>query len=242
MSKRYIPIKERWQHYHEPTILSFVAGWINAVGFIALFGIYTNHVTGYIITASKETIMGGIGVWALLLATFIVTIAITAWCELRWHTKFPNILLSFFFAETVLLTLFMLAGLYFSPFNSLAELGAIITAMLGISAMGVRNAVIRTLLSPIATSTLMTGNIAQLTIDTITSYVSSAPSQDKRQLAKQSILKILPTVLSFSTGAILGGVGYLHWSFLCVSIPIILMLYICFREWRFRGSHPKQPF
>ncbi|MEB3795779.1 MULTISPECIES: YoaK family protein [Acinetobacter] len=231
MSKRYIPVKERWQHHHEPTILSFVAGWINAVGFIALFGIYTNHVTGYIITASKETILGGIGVWALLLFTFICTIGFTAWFEKRWQHKFPNILLTFLIFETIFLILFMLAGVYFGPFETLSQFGTIATAMLGIIAMGIRNAIIRTLLSSMATSTLMTGNIAQLTIDIITIYGLSNTTNEEKYLAKKNISKILPTVLSFSSGAILGAIGYLKLSFFCILIPIILMVYICYREW-----------
>lgn len=141
MSKRYIPITHRWQHYHESSILAFVGGWLNTVGFIALFGIYTNHVTGYIVTAGKEAAMGGLGLWMLFIGTFICSISLTAWCEQKWRPRFPNILLGFFIAETVCILLFMLAGLYFSPFYDLADPGAMLTAMLGITAMGIRNTI-----------------------------------------------------------------------------------------------------
>lgn len=233
MSKRYIPIQTRWQHYHEGSILSFVGGWLNTVGFIALFGIYTNHVTGYIVTAGKETILGGLGVWVLFMGIFILTISTTAWCELKWKEKYPNILLGFFLAETLLLILFMLAGLMFSPFNSLAEAGAIITAMIGIAAMGIRNAIIRTILSSMTTSTLMTGNIAQLTIDLTVAYGSRSVPDEIRKKAKQNINKIFPSVLCFSLGALLGAITYMLLGFYCMLIPISLMLYICFREWKF---------
>ncbi|WP_333975938.1 YoaK family protein [Acinetobacter colistiniresistens] len=230
MPKRYIPVKERWQHYHEASILAFVGGWVNTVGFIALFGIYTNHVTGYIVTAGKETILGGLGVWALFLGSFILTIGITAWCEQRWKQRYPNILLAFLITETLLLTLFMLAGIFFSPFESLVDTGAIITAMLGISAMGIRNAVIRTLLSSMATSTLMTGNIAQLTIDTVIAYGSTTSSSETKDSARQNISKILPSVLSFAFGALLGALAYIMFSFICIIVPILLMTYLCYRE------------
>ena len=233
MLKKYIPIKDRWQHYHEASILSLVGGWLNTVGFISLFGIYTNHVTGYIVAAGKEVILGGLGLWLLFISVFIFTISLTAWCELRWKKKFPRILVAFFVAETCLITLFMLSGMIFSPFESLVEFGAVLTAVLGISAMGVRNAIIRTLLSSMATSTLMTGNIAQLTIDTIVAYGSSASTDEKKLISKQNICKILPSIISFATGAIIGAIGYLFFSFSCMVIPIILMIYICYREWKF---------
>lgn len=238
MSKCYIPIKNRWRHHHEASILSLVGGWLNTVGFISLFGIYTNHVTGYIVTAGKETILGGLGLWALFIGIFVVTIGITAWCEQRWKDKYPNILLGFFIAETILLTLFMLAGLNFSPFYTLAEFGAVLTATLGIAAMGIRNAIIRTILSTMATSTLMTGNIAQLTIDCTIAYGAPHVSEERKQIAKQNILKILPTILSFSLGAILGAITYMFFGFLCMIFPILAMGYICYREWRFSSAHP----
>lgn len=232
MSKRYIPITHRWQHYHESSILSFVGGWLNTVGFIALFGIYTNHVTGYIVTAGKETAMGGLGLWILFIGTFIGTISLSAWCEQKWKQRFPNILLGFFIAETIFLLLFMLAGLYFSPFYDLAEKGAIITAMLGIAAMGIRNAIIRTLLSSMTTSTLMTGNIAQLTIDITMAYSCNAASSERKQQARQNIAKILPNVLAFSGGAVLSACSYILIEFYCMLLPILLMCYMCLREWR----------
>ena len=237
MSKRYIPIKNRWQHHHEASILSLVGGWLNTVGFIALFGIYTNHVTGYIVAAGKETIQGGFGLWILFIGIFIFTISLTTWCEQRWKDKYPNILLGFFIAETILLLLFMLAGIIFSPFYTLAEFGAILTAMLGIAAMGIRNAIIRTILSSMTTSTLMTGNIAQLTIDMTIAYGSTQVSEERKQTAKQNIQKILPSVVSFSTGAIVGAITYVFMGFYCMLFPIILMVYICYREWRFSFNH-----
>ena len=237
MSKRYIPIKNRWQHHREASILSMVGGWLNTVSFIALFGIYTNHITGYIVTAGIETIVGGLGLWIIFISAFIVTISLTAWCEHKWKETYPNILLAFFVAETAFLSLFMLSGLFFGPFESVADLGAIITAVFGIIAMGIRNAMIRTLLSNITTSTLMTGNIAQLTIDLTLIYSSPDVSQEKKNTAKQNISKILPSVLSFATGAILGAICYMLIGFLCMIVPILSMIYICYREWRFSFLH-----
>lgn len=240
MPKTYIPIKDRWRHYHEASILSLVGGWLNTVGFIALFGIYTNHVTGYIVTAGKESILGGFGLWALFIGIFIFTIGLTAWCEQRWRAKYPNILLAFLVAETILITLFMCAGHIFSPFDKLNEYGAVITAMLGISAMGIRNAIIRTILSPMTTSTLMTGNIAQLTIDTV-AYLSPNSSKDRKTSAKLNISKIFPSVASFSLGAVLGSIGYIFFSFNSIIIPVLLMTYLCFREWRMSFIRDQKP-
>lgn len=238
MTKTYLPIIQRWKHYHEPSILSFVAGWVDAVGFIALFGIYTNHITGNIITAGAEAALGGVGVWALLLATFIVVVGIVAWCEQRWHERFPNILIAFLIAETLLLFCFMSAGLLLQPTQGISDLSTIITGILGVSAMAVRNAIIRTILSSTATSTLMTGNIAQLTTDLVTVYISSHTCSDKKSSARKNIKKLLPSILSFSSGAVIGAIGYIFVSFACIIFPILLMVYICYREWRFAFSPP----
>ena len=62
-----------------PTLLSFNGGYVDAVGFLALQGLFTAHVTGNFVTIGAALVLGTSGVVAKLLAlpVFCVVIVVT---------------------------------------------------------------------------------------------------------------------------------------------------------------------
>ncbi|MEW7963447.1 YoaK family protein, partial [Acinetobacter baumannii] len=78
-----------WVICRDPVLLTMVGGAIDTIGFIALFGFFTAHVTGNLVLAGAALVKGGAGLWIKLAAIplFIVTVVITKLLIDRSQTK-----------------------------------------------------------------------------------------------------------------------------------------------------------
>ncbi|BFM04146.1 hypothetical protein Psyaliredsea_27930 [Psychrobacter alimentarius] len=68
-----------WQRYQAPVLLTIVGGAIDTIGFIALFGFFTAHVTGNLVMAGSGLVKGEDGLWIKLAALplFVLTVMLT---------------------------------------------------------------------------------------------------------------------------------------------------------------------
>lgn len=213
-----------WRKMRSSMLLNMVGGGIDTIGFIALFGFFTNHVTGNLVLAGAGWVEGDEGIWIKLAAIplFILTVTCTKYFIDRTHTDTPKfkILSNLFLIEAAFLGTFMLAGLYFEPFNGAGSLPVAITAALGLIALAIRNTSSKTLMKKLSPSTIMTGNSTELGIN-ISNYFSEK-SPKHAQALKESFF----IVLSFVLGALLGAVLYvnLHWWSVAIFIGFDLCL------------------
>src|SRR3546814_16520961 len=60
--------------------LAFVAGFVDVVGFVALFGLFTAHVTGNFVLIGAEIVHSGVGVVAKLFALPVFIVMVVAVC------------------------------------------------------------------------------------------------------------------------------------------------------------------
>jgi uncharacterized membrane protein YoaK (UPF0700 family) len=212
-------------------LLSFAAGYVDVVGFAALFGLFTAHVTGNFVMIGVELIGASEGLLTKLLAlpTFAVAVGCTRLAEtaLRRHGKPVTAIL--FLAEGVLLAVFMAAGLAVLPLAG-ADAGAplvVIGGLLGVAAMGVQNAMSRTILSEAGPTTIMTGNTTQIVIDVV-DLPGAAP--EARAAIRRRLGKMLPAVIGFAAGAIIGALAFRQFSFWCILLPSLLLLCLAIRQ------------
>ena len=68
-----------WKRFAAAILLTSVGGAIDTIGFIALLGFFTNHVTGNLVMAGAGLVKGGDGLWIKLgaLPVFIITVIFT---------------------------------------------------------------------------------------------------------------------------------------------------------------------
>src|SRR3546814_3332371 len=67
--------------------LAFVAGFVDVVGFVALFGLFTAHVTGNFVLIGAEIVHSGVGVVAKLFALPVFIVMVVAVRRSEEHTS-----------------------------------------------------------------------------------------------------------------------------------------------------------
>lgn len=208
------------------TLLAAVGGYVDTLGFVALFGLFTAHVTGNFVLIGAELARPGHGVLLKLLAfpAFILAVAasriIALCCERRGYDAVRTLL----GLQALLLLGFMLAGLYGHPIRGSEHPLAIAAGLLGAAAMGLQNGMGRLLLSKLTPHTVMTGNVTQLVLDLTDCLLGSGTPE-----LRSRIRKMLWPIVAFGAGAILGALAFVHVGWLAL-VPAWLT--VTFLAWR----------
>ncbi|MGM9482412.1 YoaK family protein [Roseateles sp. NT4] len=201
-------------------LLAAVAGYVDTLGFVALFGLFTAHVTGNFVLIGAELARPGHGVLLKLLAfpAFIAGVVVARLialvCEGRQSTSQRWLLGT----QAVLLIAFMAAGLVAHPAPQSDAPWVLLAGCLGAAAMGVQNATGRLPLAKLTPHTVMTGNVTQLVIDaTDVALRRAAPGTRER------LRKLLWPVLAFGAGAMAGAAAFMQIGFLAL-LPAVLVV------------------
>ncbi|PKO91845.1 MAG: DUF1275 domain-containing protein [Betaproteobacteria bacterium HGW-Betaproteobacteria-1] len=206
-------------------LLSFIGGYVDTFGFIALFGLFTAHITGNFVLMGAMLVHPMQGGLLKLLAfpAFLLGVAASRIIVLNFESRQKSPLKTLFLVQGILLTGFMVAGLMAPlPLESDTEPAAIFAGMLGAMAMAIQSAGGRTTLSGIVHTTVMTGNVTHMIID-ITDIVYSKNAELKAR-ARARLLQLAPAVSAFFVGALSAAAGYLKFGYWSVMLPILLLL------------------
>lgn len=204
--------------------LSFVAGYVDTLGFVALFGLFTAHVTGNFVLIGSELAHPVYGITLKLLAfpAFILAVVVARLVTLGYERRNASPLKPLLLFQAILFTLFLVAGVMASPIKNPDAPMTIVAGLLGAAAMGIQNAQGRLTLASLVPTTIMTGNVTQLIIDVTDCFHPVA--SELRTKARERIGKMLPAILAFTVGTIAGALGYVAFSFWCLLLPIVLLL------------------
>lgn len=213
--------------------MGFLAGYVDTLGFIALFGLFTAHVTGnfvLIAVSLAEPAQTPSLLKLLAFPAFILGVAaarlLVARCERRGTPAVkPSYLL-----QLVLLLGFMACGMLAEPVGASAG-GAVGTlamaaGLLGAAAMGAHSAASKLLLANLAPTSMMTGNVTQLVIDTVDRLRGAADAATRARCAK-----FFWPVLAFALGCAAAAFAYLAVGFVALLVPAaILAAHLCLPE------------
>lgn len=208
-------------------LLSFVAGYVDTVGFIALFGLFTAHVTGNFVLIGASLVQPAhAGVLAKLLAlpVFIAAVAMTTAYVRRREQRQRRSLTPVLWAQIALLGGFLGAALLAAPILHADAPGAVIAGLLGVAAMGVQNAASRLIFTSLSPTTVMTGNVTQVVIDSVDLLRGS--NADNRATTKARIGKMWPPVLAFAVGAAAGAVLLMLVGIVCLLLPMLAIVLV----------------
>lgn len=204
-------------------LLAAVAGYVDTLGFVALFGLFTAHVTGNFVLIGAELARPGHGVLLKLLAfpafvgAVVLARLIALACEKRQRSSQPWLL----GAQALLLAAFMAAGLAAAPVLQADAPWVLFAGCLGAAAMGVQNATGRLPLAKLTPHTVMTGNVTQLVIDGTDALLGRAEPGTRERLRK-----LLWPVLAFGAGAVAGAAAFMQIGFLALTPAVLVVTWL----------------
>ena len=213
--------------------LSFLAGYVDTLGFIALFGLFTAHVTGNFIligAAMADPNTSSPLLKYLAFPSFIAGVALGRLLIAASVRRAPGgrALGLSLGLQFVLLAGCMVCGMLASPIGDAVTPYAMAAGLLGAGAMGVHSAIGRLLLAQIAPTSMMTGNVTQLVIEVV-DLLSGFGDQGTAGRCR----KFLWPLLGFAAGAILAAFGYKWYGFAALLLPLAILAYLIATERRY---------
>lgn len=205
-------------------LLAFTAGCTDTIGFVGLYGLFTAHVTGNFVLLGASIAEHRAGVIAKLLAlpVFIAAVAGARLFERTRTRRGVSAAMPLLGAEFVFLGGFLAIGWFATPAADADAPLAILAGFMGVLAMGIQNSLSRTVFSALSPTTVMTGNVTQLTIDAVDLLAGGEPDVRGKTLAR--FRKMALPVAGFAIGAGAGGFGYLSFGFLAAALPMASVL------------------
>jgi len=221
---------------HEDTILAMIAGYVDTVGFIALFGLFTAHVTGNFVLLGAEVAGVGQGALLKLLAfpSFIVGIALgSVIFKFTERHQSPNAASVLYLLQAALLVSFLVTGMLITPAMGSDASMVLLCGVLGTMGMGVQNARGKLLQVSGLPNTVMTGNVTQIVLDVIELIHRGAAGGHGQQVSER-LKWTLAAMCGFAAGAILGALAYMQFSFVAIALPVAVLLALA---WNRRAAH-----
>jgi uncharacterized membrane protein YoaK (UPF0700 family) len=226
MAYDVVPLKPLSRALRLTLPLAFIAGMVDVVGFVALFGLFTSHFTGNFVVIGQEIVDHSLRLIAELIAIpmFVVVVALTRLvvlhCERRGRSGFRACLV----LQVAMLAGCMTVGVAASPITDPAAIASIAAAQLGVAAMAIQNAICRVIFPEHPPTTVMTINLTQVAVDLV-DMNRGVPGLS--QQARLRFDRTAPVIGMFCAGVVVGAYGYLFVSFWCLALPIAGLLAIC---------------
>ncbi len=206
--------------------LAFVAGAINAGGFLAVQQ-YTSHMTGivsamadHIALGAYDLVLGGLGgVLSFILGAIASTLLVNYSRRRRLHSENALPLL----CEAALLLCFGLLG---ATLASIEGLFVPLTVMLLCFIMGLQNALITKLSHAEIRTTHITGIVTDIGIELgklLYWNVDQSPQQHPVRVNRQRLRVLGLLALNFFGGGVLGALGFKYLGYLA-TLPLALLL------------------
>lgn len=202
--------------------LAFLAAYVDTLGFIALFGLFTAHVTGNFIligSALADTSQMSILLKFLAFPAFIIGVAVGRLLIAAIQRRNGRALGWSLVLQLVLLIGFMVCGMAAAPVQSPTAGWVMASGLLGTASMGVHSAISRLLLAHLAPTSLMTGNVTQVVIDMVDMLRGASDAG-----TTERCIKFVWPVLSFGVGAIAAAFAYHAIGFAALIVPALILV------------------
>ena len=220
-----------------PPLLSLVAGYVDSITFLALFGFFAAQVTGSFVVAAAQMVVDDHGVAAKLLAipAFMLGAGIAAAIIIARRGGKRSSLPLVFALEALLLGGFVGLLFYSWPMTDPTSWLGAAAGLLSAAAMGVQSTLVRLLLRGVPQTNVMTGNSTQLAIEaTELIYAKFRPARVAADPAlaaqvaeaRKRFATVLAVLVGFLVGALGGALAYAFtgpWS-ACLAIVVVASL------------------
>lgn len=200
-------------------LLSFNGGFVDAVSFLGLQGLFTAHVTGNFVTLAAALVLGHQGILnkVLALPEFVVVVALARLAGLAMRkVEWPALTL-LLAAQVGLLLAFWALAVRYGPFPDADTPIALATGLAGVAAMAIQNAVQRVHLSNFPPTTIMTNNTTQVTLDTVDLVTGAASDATRTRYGP-----LAAAVLIFAGGCAAAAFLFYLYGFWCLLLAVLV--------------------
>jgi uncharacterized membrane protein YoaK (UPF0700 family) len=218
--------------------LSFIAGFVDTCVFVALFGLFTAHVTGNFVMIGAELIhrSGDVLLKLLVLPVFVLAIAVAVKVAEALERRGRGRVAPFLYAEAALLLLSASAA-FRAPLRE-DDPWTFAAGIFAAAAMGLQNALMRMELASLPSTTVMTMNVTQSAIDVVTMLgrnVDPRTDAAKRDEARKRFARMWPQIVAFTAGAAAGAGGFALAGLAALVLPAVLCVIVGAR-WNRSGA------
>lgn len=224
----YMRMKQHVMQHLQSACHGFLAGYVDTLGFIAIFGVFITHVTGnfVLIGSALAHPAPGMLIKFAVFPVFIVSIAFTRLFILWLERRHQPALFYTWLLQLVLLAGFTFCGYSASPFIDPHAPLALLAVVLGTAAMAVQTAAGRILLPASPPGTVITGNVTQLVIH----FVDRMRAVDDPDLS-QKLWKFFWPVAGFGAGTVAAAFIWNVLGFLALLLPCLIIVWLACTAW-----------
>ncbi|MET0591332.1 MAG: YoaK family protein [Polyangiaceae bacterium] len=225
-------------HLVVSTLFGAIAGYVDTVSFLALFGMFTAHITGDLVVSLAELPQGSVATRVTMLPIFMISVAVTtvfARATRRYDQAplFPLLALM-----TASLLVFGATGIILQPFMTSQNNWAVsIVGATGVGAMAVQNMIMRDALKSWTPTTIMTGNLTQVTIQLVELAFATRErdGETRDRIRKKAVARLVKfglPLIGFVAGAASGAAMARLYGFWSVALPASVVGALTVWHWR----------
>jgi uncharacterized membrane protein YoaK (UPF0700 family) len=187
-----------------PTVLSIIAGSVDAIGFLGLGGLFTAHVTGNLVILAAHLASGSGAPVAPMLSVpvFVAALGLTRLLAGALERIGFALLRPLLLLQLLLLVGVLILGVSAGPWIDADGPIAVLAGMLGVSAMAVQNALVQISLKGAPSTAVMTTNITRFLMDGGDVMLARRPADVDK--ARDRAMRTWPAIVGFAIGCGLG--------------------------------------
>ena len=225
-------------HLVVSTLFGAIAGYVDTVGFLALFGMFTAHITGDLVASLAELPQGSVTTRVLMLPIFMISVAVTTVFARATRRYSDAPLFPLLALMTVALLVFGATGIVLRPFmTSHSNWAVSIVGAIGVGAMAIQNMIMRDALNSWTPTTIMTGNLTQVTIQLVELAFAAREGDPQRRAriherAVTRLVKFGLPLVGFVTGAVSGAMLTRLYGFWSIALPAAVVGALTVWHWR----------
>jgi uncharacterized membrane protein YoaK (UPF0700 family) len=206
-----------------PAVLSTTAGAVDVIGFLALGGLFTSHITGNVVIVAAHYVTGGFSQIGPLLAVpvFMAVMGLVTLACAAIARAGSSPLRALLWLQAALLAGFLGLGVGFGRFPDPDSSIAVLAGMLGVAAMATQNVLVRLALKGTPSTAVMTTNITQLTVDLATLARIRGDTEEVAKVRRRARMTFA-CVIGFVAGCAAGAALEVKFGIWALTLPVVL--------------------
>jgi uncharacterized membrane protein YoaK (UPF0700 family) len=203
-----------------PAVLSTTAGAMDVIGFLALGGLFTAHISGNLCVVAAHHITGGFSQVGPLLSVpvFIAVLGVVTLAFGRVQRASDRSRRALLVLQAVPLAACLGLGVGFGPFADADRPMAVLVGMLAVTAMATQGKLVLKDAPPTA---VMTTNITELAVD-LAMLAQGRGEPDELARARRRASMTFPCVAAFVGGCAAGAVLEVYFGLWALALPVAL--------------------